>query len=124
MNNFTWANSVNGTKIAKILISSNIEFIVNFIPVSDGVYDCYFYPSINTLSNYKNIKRILSINDREKIFLNIFNIIKDFTIKYYPYSITFTPQFNIQVSKLSSITVDGYTSETVNGVTTITKIKQ
>lgn len=122
--NYRWYNLPNGRIMAKMDITAGLVYIVNFIKTGKSEYTCFFYPSVNSMNNMAIGNPLKSISDltiQEKIYVTLQAVLKDFVAKYSPESIVFTTQFYLQLSKINSSTVPGYSSDTTPGKQLILK---
>lgn len=116
--NYRWYKLPNNRVMAKMDIAPGLVYVVNFIKRSDGAYDCFFYPSVssqNVMATSDAFASIDSVAMQERIYGTIRNLLQDFTSKYKPDRIVFTTQFQIQLNKITSSTIPGYSSEYTNG---------
>ncbi len=104
--------------MAKIDVAPGLVYVVNFIQRSDGSYDCFFYPSVssqNMMATADPFASIDSVSMQERIYGTVKNILQDFVSKYNPSKIVFTTQFQFQLSKVTSATIPGYSTEYTSG---------
>lgn len=116
--NYRWYKLPNNRVMAKMDIAPGLVYVVNFIKRSDDAYDCFFYPSVssqNVMATSDAFASIDSVAMQERIYGTMRNLLQDFASKYKPDRIVFTTQFQIQLNKITSSTIPGYSSEYTNG---------
>lgn len=116
--NYRWYKLPNNRDMAKMDVAPGLIYVVNFIKKKNGTVDCFFYPSVSSqammaLSDPSGSIDIQTI--QEKIYQTLRNVLRDYATKYKPRAIVFSTQFQVQLGKLSSATVPGYSTEFTSG---------
>lgn len=118
MYRFRWHNMPNQRIMAKFDVTQGLTYVVNFVHSGEDRYDCFSYPSVASTNNGIKMLDIRKVDNRQiqqKIYLTLMEILKEFADKYNPEEITFTTQFQNQLSRISSSTVSGYAVEYSSG---------
>lgn len=115
--NFRWFAMPGKRKLAKMNIATGLDYLVNFIEIAPDQYECFFYPSATSQTQMGLIGKS-SVDDlsmQERIYQTLRNVLQEFADKYSPTSITFTTQFQTQLSRITSATIKGYTPSISSG---------